>query len=104
MPKRKMQRSVAAHGNAGDGPIGTAWRSTIAAFDVREKFLHQKIFVALFSVSCVDIKGGPGIRRCNQKLLQLTGLAHVFHYIPGAGMDEKLFVVPQAMEEIQNRE
>src|SRR6202035_2146672 len=72
MAKRKMQRSIAAHGNAGDGPMGTAWRGTIAAFDVREKFLHQKIFVALFSVSRVDIKGGPGIRRCNQKLPQLA--------------------------------
>src|SRR3984957_20309102 len=26
MAKRKMQRSIAAHGNAGDGPMGTAWR------------------------------------------------------------------------------
>ena len=48
--------------------------------------------------------GRPGIRRCNQKLLQLASVAHVFHEIPCTRMDEKLFVVPQAMEEIQNRE
>src|SRR6202011_4185502 len=102
--EREVQGSIAAHGNTRNGPIGAARRDTVAGFDKREEFLHQKIFIAGFSVSRVDIKAGARLRGCDQKISQFTFFAHVFHEIPRTGMDEKLFVVSQAMEEIQNWE
>jgi len=48
--KGKMQRAVASHGDAGDGAVSAPGSDTIALFDKREKFLEQKILVAVFAV------------------------------------------------------
>jgi len=50
MAESEMQHAVASHGNAGDGAIGAAGRGAIALFDEREKFLKQKILVAVPAV------------------------------------------------------
>src|ERR1035438_8575985 len=102
--ERQVQSSIAAHGNTRDGPIGTTRRDPVTFFDVRKEFLHQKILVAVFAVSCVDIKTGSRLRSRDQKISQFAFVAHVFDEIPRTRMDEKLFVLSQAVEEIQNWE
>jgi hypothetical protein len=53
-----MERAVAAHGNSGDGPIGAAGASAVAAFNEGEKLLKKEILVADFAVAGIDVEGG----------------------------------------------
>ena len=103
MAKCQMQGSVATHGNAGNGAVAAAGCDAIVLFDVREKFLQQKIFVALLTVFRIDIKSGAGVRSGDEKILDLAFFAHVFEQIPRAGVHERLFVIAESMEEIQDR-
>src|ERR1700722_20109860 len=73
-------------------------------FHIRKKLHQHKILVALFAVTGVDIKRGTSIVRGDQKIFELAFVAHVLQKIPCAGMDKELFVVPQTMKKIQDRE
>jgi len=78
MAEGEMQRAVASHGDAGNGSVGAAGRGTVTLFDEREKFLQQKILVAVFAVLCIDIKTCSAVRRGDQKTFQFTFFTLVF--------------------------
>ncbi len=84
MAEGKVKRSIAAHGDAGDGAIGTTGSDAVAFLDEREKLLKEEIFVAFFSHFCVDVKGCAGIGSGDQEILQFAFVAHIFHQIPCA--------------------
>src|SRR5215470_19093452 len=98
-----MQRAVAAHGSAGSGAIRTAGFDTKLFFNSRQKLLHQKIFIANFSVMRIDVERGSSCRSCDQEFTQLFCLPEVFDEIPAAGMNEHLLVVAEAVKEIEDR-
>lgn len=102
MTKCEMQCSIATHGNARDGAVAAAGGDAVVLFDVGEKFLQQEIFVALLAVFRIDIKSGAGVGCGDQKILDLAFFAHVFEEIPRAGVHERLFVIAESMEEIQD--
>ena len=99
-----MQRAVTSHGDAGNGAIGAAGRCAVAFFDEREKFLQQKIFVAVLAVLCIDVEACSAVRRGDQEIFQFAFFALVFDEIPRAGVDEELFVVAESVEGIEDGE
>src|SRR5579859_453089 len=104
MAEGEMQRVVAAHGDTGDGAVGSAGRGAVAFFDEREKFLQKKILVAVPAVLCIDVETRTAVRRGDQKIVQLAFFALVFDKIPEAGMDEVLFVVAEAVQRVEDGE
>lgn len=102
MPEGQMERAIAAHGNSGNGAVSAAWRSAIVLFDEGKKLPEQKIFVANFSILCIDVETGAAGRRGDQEIFQLAALAQVLDEIPQARMHEKLFVVAKAMQLIED--
>ena len=102
MAEGEMQCAIAAHGDTGDGTVGAAGRDAVAFFDEREKFLQQKIFVAVPAVFCIDIKTRAALRRGDQKTFQFAFFALVFDKVPRAGVDEELLVVAKSVEVIED--
>lgn len=84
MPEGQMERAITAHGNSGNGAVSAAWRSAIVLFDEGKKLPKQKIFVANFSILCIDVETGAAGWRGDQEIFQLAALAQVFHEIPKA--------------------
>jgi hypothetical protein len=104
MVEGQVERAVAAHGDSIDGAIGAAGCDSIAVFDEGEKFLEHEIFVAILAVSGVDVEAGARIGSGDQKIREFVFVAHVFNDIPEAGVDYELFVVAEAVEEVEDRE
>src|SRR5579859_675298 len=50
MAEREMHRAVTAHGSTGNGAIRASRLDAKFLFDSRQKFPHEKIFIANFSV------------------------------------------------------
>jgi len=88
-----MEGAIAAHGNAGDGAIGAASAHAITGFDERQKLAQQKILVADFAVARVDVEAGFSRGSDDEEILEASFFAEVFDKIPGARVDEGLFVV-----------
>ena len=104
MAKCEMERAVAAHGSSGDGAVGAAGSRAETFFDAWKKFLHEEIFVASFSVVRIDVERRAGSGCCNQKFANLVSFPKIFDKVPSAGVDEHLFVIAEAMEEIEDGE
>src|SRR5215472_8508644 len=104
MAESEVQRTVAAHGNSGDGAMPAAGCDAIAFFDEWKKFLQKEILITRFAILRIDVKTGIAARCGNQKFPDLAPFPHVFGQIPGAGVDEGLFVVAQAVQEVENGE
>jgi hypothetical protein len=104
MAEGEMERAEAAHGDAVDGAVGAAGRDAIAFFDEGKKFLDQEILVAVFAVFCVDVEARAAIGRSDQKIFELVIVAEIGDNVPQAGVDEELFVVAEAVEEIEDGE
>ena len=102
MAEGEVERAIASHGDAGNGAVGAAGSGAVTFFDEREKFLEEEIFVAVFAVLGVDVKTGTAVRRGDQKTFQLAFFAEVFDEVPGAGVDEELFVVAESVEGIED--
>ena len=99
----EMKSAVAAHGNPGDGAMAAAGSDEIALLDKREKLLEEKILIVIVAVFGVDVETGAAVGSGDEEIGELMLLAHVFDEIPRAGMDEGLFVVAEAVKEIEDR-
>jgi hypothetical protein len=104
MMEGEMERAVAAHGNAGDGAIGAAGTYAIEAFDERKKFLQEKILVAGFAVPGIDVEAGRAGGSGDKEILEAPFFAEILDEIPGAGAEEGLLIVAEAVEEIEDGE
>ena len=76
MAEGEMERTVASHGDAGDGAIGAAGGDSIALFDEGEKFLEKEILVAIFSVARVDVEAGAAVGSGDEEILEFLFIAH----------------------------
>jgi hypothetical protein len=99
-----MKRAVAAHGNAGDGAIGTAGTDAVVPLDKREKFIEKEILVADSAVAGIDVEAGFAGGSGDEEILQMTFIAEVFDEIPAASVEEGLLVVAEAVKEIKDGE
>lgn len=104
MTEGEMQGAVAAHGNARDRAIGAAWARSITAFDEREEFAQKEVLVTEFAVARVDVKAGCARGSGNEEFLEAAFFAEILDEVPAAGVEERLLVVAEAVEEIENRE
>lgn len=100
--KGEMERAVATHGDSRNGAMGAAGASTVVLLEVRKEFLEEEIFVALLVVAGIDVKAGAARGRGDEEFLDAVFFLEVFNEIPAAGTEEHLFVVAEAVEEIEN--
>jgi len=104
MAEREMESAVATHGDTGDGAVGAAGSGAVAVFDEGEKFLKEKIFVAVFSVARIDVEAGAAVGSGDEEVLELLFFALVFDEVPEAGVDEELFVIAEAVKVVEDGE
>ena len=100
----EVECAVAAHRNSIDCAIGTARCDPVASLDEGEKFLQQKVFVAVLAVLGIDVETGAAVRRGDEEILELVIASKVVDNIPETRVDEELLVVAQAVQEIENGE
>jgi hypothetical protein len=74
------------------------------AFDERKKLLQKEVLVADLAVTGIDVKAGSACGSGDEEFLEAAFFAEVFDKIPAAGVKEGLFVVAEAVEEIENGE
>jgi hypothetical protein len=98
----EMERAVAAHGDARDSAIGAAGPGTIVLLDVWEKFLEEEIFVALLAVAGIDVEAGAGCGSGDEEFADAIFFLEILDEVPAAGTEEHLFVVAEAVEEIED--
>jgi len=104
MREGQMKGAVSTHGNAGNGAIGAAGADAVVGGDEGKKFAQKEIFVTALAVEGVDVEAGAPRGSSDEEFLEKAFVAEIFDEVPGAGVKKGLFVVAEAMEEIQNRE
>ena len=104
MAEGEMERAESAHGDAVNSAIGAAGRDAIAFFDEGKKFLDQEILVAVLAVAGVDVEARGAIGRSDQKIFEFVIVTEIGDNVPESGMDEELFIVAEAVEEIKDGE
>src|SRR5258708_12243286 len=77
--------------------------NAIAALDVRQKFLKEKILVALAAVVRVDVEASAASGRDDKEFADLVLFAKILDQIHAAGADENLFVFAEAVQKIKDR-
>src|SRR4029077_18069562 len=97
-------RAVSTHGHAGDALAQAPRTNAILALDERHEFLEKEVAVAdLASISSrIDVKAAPTLRSDDEEVADLALLAKIFNQLPGAGVDERLLVVAETMEEVED--
>jgi hypothetical protein len=104
MAEREMERAVAAHGDAGNSAIGATRMNAVVAFNEGKEFFQQKVFVTILAIARIDIETRATAWRGDEELFQLAFFPEILDEIPGAGVNEHLFVIAEAVEEIEDRE
>src|SRR5713226_2478565 len=102
MAKGQPQGPVAAHGNPRYPAILAPGSDAIAPLDLRQKFPHQKILVALAAIARVDVETSVSGRRDDEELAKLVLLAQVLDQVHAAGFQKDLLVFAQAVEKIKD--
>src|SRR3974377_1449781 len=102
MQECKPESAVSAHGYAADGPASASSRHPIFLFYVGDEFLQKEVVVAKRAVRRVDGEAPPAIRRHDEKVAQFVLMAQVVDQGPGAAVEQRLFVVTQAVQEVEN--
>ena len=72
------------------------------ALDVRNELAEKEIAVAHAAVGGIDVEAAFSFRRYYQEIVDLFLLAQVFDESPSAGLEQSLFVVAEAVEEIED--
>src|SRR5690242_1147405 len=67
MRKSHSQRSVSAHRKAGDPARGPLGPNPISAFDERNELTQEEITIRSLTLTRIDIKRIPAVRRHNQE-------------------------------------
>src|SRR5690242_9372220 len=102
MREGQMQRAVAAHGDASDGARGAFRSDAIVAFDERNEFLKKEIFVAHAAIARIDVESSIRFRRDHEVFADFLLLPLVLDDVPAAGTYQKLLVVAEAVEKVEN--
>ena len=103
MSEGEAQRSVSAHGDAGNGSALASGADAISALDVGHELLQKKIAVAERIVRRVDVETASSVRRDNEKVTDLMLAAKVFDQAPSPGVEQRLLVLSETMQEVENR-
>ncbi len=98
----ETQRSVAAHGDAGYGSALASGADAIPALDVGHELLQKKIAVAERIVRRVDVETASSFGRDNEKIDDLVLAAKILDQAPSTGIEQRLFVLSQTMQEVEN--
>ena len=102
MAKGETQRTVSAHGDAGDRSIAAALADAVFLFDEWDELLQEKIAVAFGTVGGVDVKTSSTFGSDDKKIAELVLLAEIVEHRPAAAVEKRFLVVAQAMEEIEH--
>src|SRR5580704_2063009 len=103
MSERQPQGSVTAHRNSADRASLTTRANSVLAVDVRHELLQKKIAVAHRTVGGVDVKTPPALRRGDEEIAHLMLIAQIVQKCPAAAVEQRLFVVAEAVKKIQDR-
>src|SRR5580700_1102548 len=101
--KCETQRSVASHGNTGNRSCLTLPPNAIVGFNVGDEFLQEEIAVSDFPVGGVYVEAGLRLRCDDQEITDLVLLTQVFDQVPSRGFEQGLFILTEAVQEIEHR-
>ena len=98
----EAERSVAAHGDAGNAAMAAVAKNAVVRLDVGQEFADEEILVADAGVARVDVKGAAGAGRDDQELGDFLLLVQILDHIQAAAGDELLGVAAQAVKEVED--
>ena len=99
----KPERSVASHGNAGNGASLSPGQGPVLAFDVGHELAQKEVAVALRSVGRIDIEARAPFRSDDQEVTNLAMFPQVFDQRPASAARERLLVVAQPVQVVEHR-
>src|SRR6185437_4518517 len=103
MSKREPKRAVSTHRQSRNAARLTAANYAELRFNLRHEFGEEEVAVALLAVGGVDKERGASFNRNDQEIANGVVLAQVFDQTPPAAQHERLLVLPEPVEEIENR-
>src|ERR1700685_4804854 len=98
MAEGKPQRPIPSHGNASNRASTTLLRGLILRFNVRNKFLHEKVAVSHLSIYRVDIESLRRVRSSDEELPDLALPSQFVQHGPAAIIEKLLLVTAEPMQ------
>src|SRR5258708_7569688 len=97
----KPQCSIAAHGDAANGPPGAVPYQAKLLLHLRDQIANKKVFIADTPVFGIDVETRMSIWRNDHHLANPLLLLRVFNHVPTAAGYQKALVSAQAVERIK---
>src|SRR5271166_6540401 len=99
----KTQRTKAAHRDARDAARPAPALNPVLLLHLRHEFFGQKVLVAHLAIGRVQEERVSAAGRKHDEIADLALAAEVFDEISPAGIQQRLFVIAQSVQVVQNR-